>query len=119
MDKRRYLDSNSDSKVIVQRPNEDIRFLFLWLLELSLRIFGTIRFIMATLRRHTGYSSVYYDNVDIVLLHIQSFGDSAQALCSCILFCILRSNTLHFVKGIINRLRSKNEERTQLLNEPK
>jgi len=74
---------------------------------------------MATLRRHTGYSSVYYDKVDIVLLHIQSFGDSAQALCSCILFCILRCNTLHFVKGVINRLISKNEERTQLLNNAK
>jgi hypothetical protein len=73
---------------------------------------------MGTLRRHTGYSSVYYDyKVDIVLLHIQSFGDSAQALCSCMLFCILRSNTLHFAKGVINRLRGKNEERTPLLNE--
>ena len=74
---------------------------------------------MATLRRHTGYSSGYYDKVDIVLLHIQSFGDSAQALCSCVLFCILRNNTLHFVKGINNRFRNKNEERTQLLNELK
>ena len=72
---------------------------------------------MATLRRHTGYSSVHYDKVDIVLLHIQSFGDSGQALCSCMLFCILRRNTLHFVKGVINRLRGKNEERTPLLNE--
>jgi len=72
---------------------------------------------MGTLRRQTGYYSVYYDKVDIVLLHIQSFGDSAQALCSCILFCILRSSTLHLVKGVINRLRRKNEERTPLLNE--
>ena len=73
---------------------------------------------MATLRRHTGYSSVYYDNkVDIVLLHIQSFGDSAQALCSCILFCIVRNSTLQCVKG--NRLISKNKERTQLLNDAK
>lgn len=118
MDKRAYLDSLSVNKVIIQRPNEDIRFLFLWLLELSLRISGTIRFIMATIRRHTGYSSVYYNKVDIVLLHIQSFGDSAQALCSCIVFCILRSNTLHFVKSVINRLRRKNEECTSLLNLP-
>ena len=105
--------------IVIQRPNEDIRFLFLWLLELSLRISGTIRFIMATLQRHTRYRSVYYDKVDIVLLHIQSFGDSAQALCSCILFCILRSSTLQFVKGGINRLRSKNEESIQLLNDAK
>ena len=81
-------------------------------------ISGTIKFIMATLRRHTGYSSVYYDyKVDIVLLHIQSFGDSAQALCSCILFCIVRNSTLQCVKG--NRLISKNKERTQLLNDAK
>ena len=72
---------------------------------------------MGTLRRQTGYYSVYYDKVDIVLLHIQSFGDSAQALCSCMLFCIFRRKTLHFVKGVTNCFRRKNEERTPLLNE--
>ena len=71
---------------------------------------------MATLRRHNGYSAVDYDKADDILLHIQSFGDSAQALCSCLLFCILGPKTVHFVKGVFNRFRRKNEERTPLLN---
>ncbi|VDI62804.1 G protein-coupled receptor 157 [Mytilus galloprovincialis] len=86
--KRKHAQVDSSTPLIPtsNRPNEDIRFMYLWLIELCLRCFGTVRFIMAAIKRHTGYRSVHYEDVDIYLMHFQCFGDSAQALCSCLIF---------------------------------
>ncbi|XP_063409902.1 G-protein coupled receptor 157-like [Mytilus trossulus] len=86
--KRKHAQVDSSTPLIPSsnRPNEDIRFMYLWLIELCLRCFGTVRFIMAAIKRHTGYRSVHYEDVDIYLMHFQCFGDSAQAFCSCLIF---------------------------------
>lgn len=80
------------------KPHEDIRFLLLWLIEVVLRIFGTIRYLTAAVRRHTAKEIKNYNTVDNVLLHFQSFGDSAQALCSCLLFCIFDKEIRNLLK---------------------
>ncbi|XP_063409903.1 G-protein coupled receptor 157-like [Mytilus trossulus] len=69
-----------------RNSNENMKYLYLWLIEIWLRIPGTIRYIMAAHKRHTGYSSAY-DSVDVYFLHFQSFGDSAQAFCTWMVFC--------------------------------
>ncbi|VDI32801.1 Hypothetical predicted protein [Mytilus galloprovincialis] len=88
MAKRKHAQVDSSTPLIPtsNRPNEDIRFMYLWLIELCLRCFGTVRFIMAAIKRHTGYRSVHYEDVDIYLMHFQCFGDSAQTFCSCLIF---------------------------------
>ncbi|CAC5400957.1 GPR157 [Mytilus coruscus] len=80
-------------------PHEDLRFLLLWLIEVALRIFGTVRYLTAAVRRHTAKElKSYYNSVDNVFLHFQSFGDSAQALCSCLLFCIFDTEMRNLLK---------------------
>ncbi|CAC5400959.1 GPR157 [Mytilus coruscus] len=70
-----------ETQHIKSNSNENMKYLYIWLIEVCLRMPGTIRYIMADHKRHTGYSSAY-DNVDIYFLHFQCFGDSAQAFCS-------------------------------------
>ena len=80
---------------------EDLRFLLLWLVEVGLRMFGTIRYIIAAVQRHTDKTVTGYGSVDEVLLHFQSFGDSAQAFCSCVLFCIFDKETRTMIKNTV------------------
>ncbi|CAG2239779.1 GPR157 [Mytilus edulis] len=76
----------------------DKRFMYLWLIELFLRSFGTVRFVMATIKRHTGHAYTSYDKADTILFHFQNFGDSAQALCSFIVFCAFSARTRELVR---------------------
>jgi len=64
-------------------------------------MFGTIRYIMAAVQRHTDRTVTGYGSVDEVFLHFQSFGDSAQAFCSCLLFCIFDKETRNMIKNTV------------------
>lgn len=85
-------------------PYEDSRFLLLWLIEITLRVWGTIRYIIATIRRHTNEDFAGYDSLDSVFLTLQSIGDSAQAFCSCMLFCVFDRETRELIRGERNSL---------------
>ncbi|XP_076087381.1 G-protein coupled receptor 157-like [Mytilus galloprovincialis] len=111
--------SLSPSQTAVQsdvetKPHEDIRFLLLWLIEVVLRIFGTIRYLTAAVRRHTAKEIKNYNTVDKVLLHFQSFGDSAQALCSCLLFCIFDKEIRNLLKNNFFCNQKRSEKRPLL-----
>ncbi|VDI62805.1 Hypothetical predicted protein [Mytilus galloprovincialis] len=84
----RHTSNEYEEETSCTKPNsnENMKYLYIWLIEICLRIPGTIRYIMAAHKRHTGYSSAY-DSVDVYFLHFQSFGDSAQALCTWVVFC--------------------------------
>ncbi|CAG2239782.1 GPR157 [Mytilus edulis] len=73
-----------------QPPEHKLSFIFLWIVEIVLRISGTVRFIMTALRRHACISPPFYEHVDVILMHFQSFGDCAQAFCSFLIFCVFR-----------------------------
>ena len=75
--------------------------MLLWLVEVGLRMFGTIRYIIAALQRHKVRTSTDYGSVDEWFLHFQSFGDSAQAFCSCLLFCIFDKETRNMIKNTV------------------
>ncbi|KAH3824056.1 hypothetical protein DPMN_125884 [Dreissena polymorpha] len=62
------------------RP-DDIKFLYIWIILLALRIWGTIRFFMASVFDQT--ETVY------ALLYLQAIGDPSQAFFNFILFCIV------------------------------
>lgn len=70
-------------------------------------MFGTIRYIMATVQRHTDRTMTDYGGVDEVFLHFQSFGDSAQAFCSFLLFCVFDNEICRKFK---NRVTCRNGE---------
>jgi hypothetical protein len=69
-----------------------------------LRVVGTARYGIAITK--TIYHSLYdkFSSTDMVLLHIQSFGDSAQAFCNCILFCIRDTEVR---RGLCDRIRCR------------
>ncbi|XP_052083668.1 G-protein coupled receptor 157-like [Mytilus californianus] len=96
------------------KPHEDLRFLLLWLIEVALRIFGTVRYLTAAVRRHTTKELKSYNSVDHVFLHFQSFGDSAQALCSCLLFCIFDNEMRNLLKDKLCCSQKRSEKRPLL-----
>lgn len=77
---------------------EDELYIMIFFVIIILRAAGTIRFFYA-IGKNTHSTP---DTVDMVLLHIQSFGDSAQAFANCILFCIRDTAVRH---DIWNRIR--------------
>ncbi|KAH3824048.1 G-protein coupled receptor 157-like isoform X2 [Dreissena polymorpha] len=62
------------------RP-DDIKFLYIWIILLALRIWGTIRFFMTSV---LGLEKTVY-----ALLYLQAIGDPSQAFFNFILFCIV------------------------------
>ncbi|VDI62809.1 Hypothetical predicted protein [Mytilus galloprovincialis] len=94
----------------------DKRFMYLWLIELFLRSFGTVRFVMATIKRHTGHAYTSYDKADTILFHFQNFGDSAQALCSFVVFCAFSARTRELVRLKCFRGDKRDDERLSLLS---
>ncbi|XP_063410746.1 G-protein coupled receptor 157-like [Mytilus trossulus] len=80
----------SRTRCYQQAPEYKLSFIFLWIVEIVLRISGTVRFIMTALRRHACISPSSYEHVDVYLMHFQSFGDCAQAFCSFLIFCVFR-----------------------------
>lgn len=97
--------------------HEDIRFLLLWLIEVALRMSGTIRFFIAAIQRHTDKKFLIYKPIDGILLHIQSFGDSAQAFCSFLLFCLLDKKTRELVKRYCSSRNREDSEIQELLSQ--
>ncbi|XP_076085080.1 G-protein coupled receptor 157-like [Mytilus galloprovincialis] len=97
---------------IKHNSNENMKYLYIWLIEICLRIPGTIRYIMAAHKRHTGYSSAY-DSVDVYFLHFQSFGDSAQAFCTWVVFCGPKLKKM--VTSRVCRHHRKGEEKRMLI----
>jgi len=73
-------------------------------------MFGTIRYIMAAVQRHTDRTITDYGGVDEIFLHFQSFGDSAQAFCSFVLFCIIDKEILRKLKNIVTCRNGEYEE---------
>jgi hypothetical protein len=68
-------------------------------------MFGTIRFIMAAVKRHTTAGIITdYGGVNEVFLHLQSFGDSAQAF-GIFVFCCM------FDKGVWMKLKNRGTSR--------
>lgn len=65
-----------------------------------LRAAGTIRFLYASVENINKNPGKF----ELVLVHIQSFGDSAQAFANCILFCFrdtaVRQDLWNRVRGI-------------------
>ncbi|KAL5014708.1 hypothetical protein ScPMuIL_008978 [Solemya velum] len=67
----------------------DERFTLVWLILYLLRMWGTIRFLMAWITDDNNFEISDLHTADRVLLYLQCFGDSAQAGFNCILFCLL------------------------------
>ncbi|WAR15201.1 hypothetical protein MAR_005306 [Mya arenaria] len=69
---------------------DDQNFLYVWLVLLATRVWGTIRFFIREVP-DSGNVSGEMDKVDNVLKYIQAVGDPSQAFCNCILFCFLET----------------------------
>ncbi|XP_052286382.1 G-protein coupled receptor 157-like isoform X2 [Dreissena polymorpha] len=65
----------------------DKNFLYVWLVLLAIRAWGTIRFFM--LIASEGEMHYYSENLNTVLSYLQAIGDPSQALFNFILFCLL------------------------------
>ena len=63
---------------------EDEQFMYLWIILLVLRIWGTSRFFLA-LKDPTTKLPIY-DNMDRIFQNLQSVGDSSMALCNFFVF---------------------------------
>lgn len=67
---------------------EDENFLYLWIVLLVLRIWGTLRFVIAIQRNDNALNDTWIGQIDGVLQYIQGVGDSSMALCNFILFVL-------------------------------
>ncbi|XP_034337932.2 G-protein coupled receptor 157-like isoform X3 [Magallana gigas] len=85
---------------------EDELYIMIFFVIIILRAAGTIRFLYAI--ENTNNSPGTFDKV---LLHIQSFGDSAQAFANCILFCIrdtaVRQDMWNRIRGMCRPVRDE------------
>ncbi|XP_061163057.1 G-protein coupled receptor 157-like [Saccostrea echinata] len=105
-----------------QRSNDNLReedqlYTMIFLVLIPLRIFGTGRFFIAYHKTLTNNSLVTFSTIDKVLLYLQSIGDSGQAFCNCILFCV-RDGVVR--SGLVNSIRHacqcrQNDETERLL----
>ncbi|XP_071125873.1 G-protein coupled receptor 157-like [Mytilus edulis] len=105
------------SEVSERLRAEDENYLYLWLIGYCLRIWGTCRFFLYALRRHTGNPLSHFNSTDDVFLHLQSFGDSAQAFCTCILFCFIDRTTRHHLYKKLCCKKSDEEELRPIITE--
>lgn len=93
---------------------EDELYIMIFFVIVILRVVGTVRYGIAISK--TINRSLYekFSSTDMVLLHIQSVGDSAQAFCNCILFCIRDTEVR---RELWNRIRRSRWERQPLFTE--
>ena len=91
---------------------EDQNFLFVWLLLLLLRIWGTIRFFIYVSSKQDG-SELYMK----VLLHLQAVGDPAQAFCNSILFCVCDRTVRKKICALICTCKSSGDLNDRLTEE--
>ncbi|KAH3824085.1 hypothetical protein DPMN_125913 [Dreissena polymorpha] len=65
-------------------------FLYVWLVLLSIRIWGTIRFLITAILPSDKLllTNLTFNKANHVLLYLQAFGDPSQAFFNCILFCL-------------------------------
>ncbi|WAR15199.1 GP157-like protein [Mya arenaria] len=89
---RRLHDIQSDLR------DDDKNFVYVWLVFLMIRIWGTIRFYLRVIPDKT---SDVIEGVDRVLIYFQAIGDPSQAFCNCILFCILDGEIWKKILGYI------------------
>uniref|UniRef100_K1RDQ1 G-protein coupled receptors family 2 profile 2 domain-containing protein n=2 Tax=Magallana TaxID=2171616 RepID=K1RDQ1_MAGGI len=86
---------------------EDELYILIFFVIIILRAAGTIRFLYAIVEDTNNTP----DTFDMILLHIQSFGDSAQAFANCILFCFrdtaVRQDMWNRVRGIGKPMRGE------------
>lgn len=82
--------------------DEDQLYTMIFLVLVPLRIFGTIRFFIAVHKSMSNDNLVIFNHIDHVLLYFQSVGDSGQAFCNAILFC-LKDRVIR--RGLLERLR--------------
>lgn len=68
--------------------DDDENYVLLWFVLYLLRIWGTARYGIFVFRVIHGKDVYNFDETDMVLMHLQSIGDSAQAFCNCLLFCV-------------------------------
>lgn len=83
--------------------DEDQLYTMIFLVLVPLRIFGTIRFFIAVHKSISNDNLVIFNHIDHVLLYFQSVGDSSQAFCNAILFC-LKDRVVR--RGLLERLRN-------------
>lgn len=117
---RRTHNRRSFHEVSQRLKSEDENYLYLWLIGYICRIWGTCRFFLYAYNRHSEYPLNHLTEDSEWLLHLQSFGGSAQAFCTCILFCVKDETTR---RHLWSRLRCRqaqdvnNEEFSTLIGE--
>lgn len=85
--RRNQVNTLSFNDISARLRDGDEKYLYLWLIVYCLRVWGTARYFLYFYIRATDLMPL--DTADTVLLYFQSFGDSAQAFCTCILFCFV------------------------------
>lgn len=88
-------------KTVEDMRNEDANFLYVPFVLYLLRLWGTARFIIAVVKKHT--DSVHISRIQEVLLVFQSIGDCGQAFCNCILFCFCDATVRHYLYRVLCR----------------
>lgn len=76
------------SQISMHLRDDDENYVLLWFVLYLLRIWGTARYGIFVFRVIHGKDVYNFDETDMVLMHLQSIGDSAQAFCNCLLFCV-------------------------------
>jgi len=63
--------------------------LYVWLVLITIRIWGTIRFFLRASYSSYDHVTQYVKEADDVLVYFQAAGDPSQAFCNAILFCVM------------------------------
>ncbi|XP_062576052.1 G-protein coupled receptor 157-like [Saccostrea cucullata] len=97
------------SHISISLRDEDENYVLLWLVLYILRIWGTARYGILIYKVANGVEMVNnLNHVDMVLMHIQSVGDSAQAFFNCLLFCVKDTAVRH---GLLRMLCRRDQDR--------
>ncbi|XP_052760847.1 G-protein coupled receptor 157-like [Mya arenaria] len=82
--------------------DDDQNFVYVWLVLLMIRIWGTIRFFLRAIPKSASDVNDEMERVDKVLTYFQAIGDPSQAFCNCILFCLLDGDVRAKILGYIS-----------------
>ncbi|XP_062594281.1 G-protein coupled receptor 157-like [Saccostrea cucullata] len=96
---------------------EDELYIMIFFVIVILRVVGTARYFMAVTKAIDDNLLHSFGQTDMVLLHIQSVGDSAQAFCNCILFCVRDTDVRRELWKRICACRLSPDERRPLVTE--
>lgn len=96
------------SQISMHLRDDDENYVLLWFVLYLLRIWGTARYGIFVYRVVHGKDVYNFDETDMALMHLQSIGDSAQAFCNCLLFCV-KDTTVR--RGIWRNLCSRKTDR--------